>query len=376
MLRGAGPVTVLEQEPAVAAHQSGHNSGVVHSGVYYAPGSLRARCCIEGALALRELCSEHGLPLPERTKLIVATRPSELARLEEIRRRGTANGVEGLQLIGPGEIAALEPHAAGLRALVVPRVGVVDFAAVTRALAAGVTAAGGEVRTGVRALGVEAHPGGVRVSTSGGEVRAGAAVLCAGLWSDRLARACGVDTGVRVVPFRGAYWRLRPGREQLVRGLIYPVPDPALPFLGVHATRRADGAVWLGPSAVLALSRRGYRRGAVDGADLRALATDAAVWRLCARHWRAGASGLLLDRSHRLLARALRRLLPAVAAGDLVPGPSGVRAQAVDGRGRLVDDFVLVRRGPVVVVANAPSPAATASLAVARLIADEVARVA
>jgi L-2-hydroxyglutarate oxidase len=368
-------VTVLEQEPAVAAHQSGHNSGVVHSGVYYAPGSLRARCCVEGAQALRELCSEHRLPLVERTKLIVATRPSELARLEEIRRRGTANGVEGLQLIGPGEITEFEPHAAGLRALMVPRVGVVDFAEVTRALAAAVTGAGGEVRTGMRALGVEPHPGGVRVSTSAGEVRAGAAVLCAGLWSDRLARACGVDTGVRVVPFRGAYWLLRPGREELVRGLIYPVPDPALPFLGVHATRRADGAVWLGPSAVLALSRCGYRRGAVDGADLRALAADAAVWRLCARHWRAGASGLLLDRSRHLLARALRRLLPAVAAGDLVPGPSGVRAQAVDGGGRLVDDFVLVRRGAVVVVANAPSPAATASLAVARLVADEVARV-
>ncbi len=358
----------------MAAHQSGHNSGVVHSGVYYAPGSLRARCCVEGARALRGLCSELGVPLVERTKLIVATRPAELPRLEEIHRRGAANGVAGLRLAGPGEIAEIEPHATGLRALVVPRVGVVDFAAVTRALAAAVTAAGGEVRTGVRALAVEPRAGGVRVRTTAGDLQAAATVLCAGLWSDRLARASGVDGGVRVVPFRGDYWLLRAGRDRLVRGLVYPVPDPALPFLGVHATRRADGAVWLGPSAVLALSRRGDRRGAIDGGDLRALATDPAVWRLCARHWRAGASGLLLDRSRSLLARALRRLLPEVTAADLAPGPFGVRAQAVDGRGRLADDFILVRRGPVVAVANAPSPGATSSLAIARLVADAVGR--
>jgi L-2-hydroxyglutarate oxidase len=365
---------VLEQEPEVAAHQSGHNSGVVHSGAYYLPGSLRARCCVEGARALRELCAELGVPLVERTKLIVATRPAELPRLEEIHRRGAANGVAGLRLAGPGEIAEIEPHAAGLRALVVPRVGVVDFAAVTRGLAASVTATGGEVRTGVRALAVEPRAGGVRVRTAAGDLEAGAAVLCAGLWSDRLARASGIDSGVRVVPFRGDYWLLRPGRERMVDGLVYPVPDPALPFLGVHATRRADGAVWVGPSAVLALSRRGYRRGVIDRGDLGALVTDAAVWRLCARHWRAGMSGLVHDHSRRLLARALRRLIPAVTADDLLPGPSGVRAQAVDGRGRLADDFLLARRGPVVVVANAPSPAATASLAVARLVADAVAR--
>ena len=347
---------------------------MVHSGVYYRPGSLRARCCVEGARALRELCAEHGVPLVERTKLIVATRREELARLDEIHRRGVANGVAGLRLIGGGEIAEHEPHAGGLHALMVPHVGVVDFSVVTRALATAVTASGGEVRTGVRVLGVEPDAGGVRVRTTAGELRAGAAVLCAGLWSDRLARAAGIDTGLRVVPFRGDFRVLRPGREGLVRGLIYPVPDPALPFLGVHATRRVDGAVWVGPTAVLALARRGYRRGAVDAGALRALAADPAVWRLCARHWRAGASGLLLDRSPGLVARALRRLLPGVTAADLGPGPSGVRAQAVDARGRLVDDFVLVRRGAVVVVANAPSPAATGALAVARLVADEVER--
>jgi (S)-2-hydroxyglutarate dehydrogenase len=308
----------------------------------------------------------------ERTKLIVATRREELPRLDEIHRRGVANGVAGLRLVEGDGIAEHEPHAAGLRALVVPRVGVVDFAAVTEALARAVTAAGGEVRTGMKVLGVDPVAGGVRVRTAAGEVDARAAVICAGLWSDRVARSAGVETGVRVVPFRGDFWVLREGREGMVRGLIYPVPDPALPFLGVHATRRADGAVWVGPNAVLALARRGYRRGAIDTADLRALATDPAVWRLCARHWRAGASNLLQDRSPRLLARALRRLLPGVTSADLRPGPSGVRAQAVDGRGRLVDDFVLARRGSVVVVANAPSPAATASLAVARLVADEV----
>ena len=308
----------------------------------------------------------------ERTKLIVATRREELPRLDEIHRRGVANGVAGLCLVEGDGIAEHEPHAAGLRALVVPRIGVVDFAAVTEALGRAVTAAGGEVRTGMRVLGVEPGAGGVRVHTAAGEVRARAAVICAGLWSDRVARSAGVETGVRVVPFRGDYWVLREGREGMVRGLIYPVPDPALPFLGVHATRRADGAVWVGPNAVLALARRGYRRGAIDTADLRALATDPAVWRLCARHWRAGASNLLQDRSPRLVARALRRLLPDVTGADLRPGPSGVRAQAVDARGHLVDDFVLARRGSVVVVANAPSPAATASLAVARLVADEV----
>jgi L-2-hydroxyglutarate oxidase LhgO len=367
-------VTVLEQEPAVAAHHSGHNSGVVHSGVYYVPGSLRARCCVEGARSLRELCATLGVPLVDRTKLIVATRPAELDRLEEIRRRGTANGVAGLRLAGPAEIAELEPAAAGLRALVVPGVATVDFAAVSRALAAAVTAAGGEVRTGVRALRVEPAAGGVRVRTGEGELGVAAAVLCAGLWSDRLARASGIDPGVRVVPVRGGFWRLRPGAAT-VRGLVYPVPDPALPFLGVHATRRSDGEVWVGPSAVLSLAPRGERRRGIDPAELRTLAADPAVWRLCARHWRSGASGLLLDRSRALLARALRRLLPAVRAGDLEPVAPGMRAQAVDGRGRLVDDFVLVRRGAVVVVANAPSPAATSSLALAGLIADEVARV-
>ena len=365
-------MTVLEQEAAVAEHQSGHNSGVVHSGVYYRPGSLRARCCVEGARALRTLCAELGVPLVERTKLIVATHRSELARLDEIHRRGVANGVAGLRLAGPGEIAEHEPHVCGLRALVVPGVGVVDFAAVTRALASTVARAGGDVRTGTRVLGIAQVDDGVRVRTASGELRAGAAVVCAGLWSDRLARDSGVDTGVRIVPFRGDYWLLRPGRDELVRGLVYPVPDPALPFLGVHATRRADGSVWVGPSAVLALARRGYRRGAVDAADVRALVADPAVWRLCARHWRAGASGLLLEHSRHLLARALRRLLPGVTAADLAPGPSGVRAQAVDGRGRLLDDFVLALRGAVVVVANAPSPAATSSLAIARLVADEV----
>jgi (S)-2-hydroxyglutarate dehydrogenase len=367
-------VTVLEQEATVGAHQSGNNSGVVHSGVFYVPGSLRARCCVEGSRALRELCAERGVSLVERTKLIVATRASELERLAEIHRRGLANGVAGLRLLSSGEIAEVEPHVGGLRALLVPRVGVVDFAAVTRALAAAVTAGGGEVRTGVRALGVEPRPGGARVRTDRGDLGAASVVLCAGLWSDRLTRAAGMDTGLRVVPFRGDYWLLDPDHAALVGGLVYPVPDPGLPFLGVHATRRVDGTVWMGPSAVLALSRRGYRRGAVDGRDLRDLAGDPAVWRLCARHWRAGAAGLLRDRSRALAARALRRLLPEVRAADLLPGPTGVRAQAVDGRGRLVDDFVLARRGAVLAVANAPSPGATAALAVARRVADELER--
>jgi len=364
-------LVVLEKEADVARHQTGHNSGVVHSGIYYTPGSLRARTCVAGAAALLAWCDERGVPVQRRGKLIVAAAEVELPRLEELRRRGEANGVAARVLDG-AQMREIEPHVTGLRALHVPSTATVDFVAVARALADEVHERGGRVRCGVAVRRVDAGGGrGAVVETDQGDLPADAVVACAGLQSDRLAREADPG-GPAVVPFRGDYWVLRPERAHLVRGLVYPVPDPALPFLGVHATRRPDEAVWLGPNAVPTLAREGYARGARNAEDLRDLARDARVLRLMARHWRAGVAELARDRSPRLLVRALRRFLPELTAADLLPGPCGIRAQAVDRRGRMIDDFVVSRSGRAVHVRNAPSPAATASLAIARLVADQV----
>lgn len=364
-------LAVLEKEAGIARHQTGHNSGVVHSGVYYAPGSLRARLCVSGATALLAWCDERGVPVQRRGKLIVAVAERELPRLEALRRRGRANGVEA-HLLDPAGMREIEPHVAGLRALRVPSTATVDFAAVARALADEVHERGGRVRCAVRVLRIA--PSGdaaAIVETDQGELRADAVVACAGLQSDRLAREADPG-GPAVVPFQGDYWVLRPERTHLVRGLVYPVPDPALPFLGVHATRRPDESVWLGPNAVPALAREGYERGARSREDLRDMARDTRVLRLMAHHWRAGVAELARDRSPRLLVRALRRYLPELGVDDVLPGPCGIRAQAVDRRGRMVDDFVVSRSGRAVHVRNAPSPAATACLAIAGLVADEV----
>jgi len=364
-------LVVLEKEPDVARHQTGHNSGVVHSGIYYTPGSLRARTCVAGAAALLAWCDEHAVPVQRRGKLIVAAAEVELPRLEELRRRGEANGVATRVLDG-AQMCEIEPQVTGLRALHVPSTATVDFVAVARALAGEVHERGGRVRCGVAVRRIDAGGRrGATVETDHGDLPAHAVVACAGLQSDRLAREADPG-GPAVVPFRGDYWVLRPERAHLVRGLVYPVPDPALSFLGVHATRRPDEAVWIGPNAVPALAREGYARGARSAEDLRDLARDARVLRLMARHWRAGVAELARDRSPRLLVRALRRYLPELTAADLLPGPCGIRAQAVDRRGRLIDDFVVSRAGRAVHVRNAPSPAATASLAIARLVADQV----
>jgi (S)-2-hydroxyglutarate dehydrogenase len=364
-------LTVVEKERDVAAHQTGHNSGVIHSGVYYTPGSLRARTCVAGAGMLVDYCRERGVPVQHRGKLIVATRPDELPRLAELQRRGEANGVTTRLLDSVEAMREVEPHVTGLRALHVPATATVDFPAVARALADDIHQRGGAVRCGVTVRRLATRAGGAVVETDQGDLEVDAAVACAGLQSDRLARDADPG-GPAVVPFRGDFWMLRPERAHLVRGLVYPVPDPALPFLGVHATRRADGSVWLGPNAVPALAREGYRRGAVDRDDLRDLLRDTRVLRLMARHWRMGAGELARDRSPRLLVRALRRYLPELQVDDVVPGPCGIRAQAVSRDGRLLDDFVVARDGHVVHVRNAPSPAATACLAIARLVADEV----
>ncbi len=362
--RSGARVALVEKEATLAAHQSGHNSGVIHSGTYYKPGSLKARLCVEGAERMRRYCREHGIPLAEVGKLIVATREAELPRLDELLRRARANGVEGVERVDADRLRAIEPHARGVAALHLPRVSVTDFAAVARALAEDVRHAGGDLRLGTRVLSLRRDSDAVVVETTQGALRAREVVACAGLHSDRLALASGDAPPARVVPFRGEYHLL--ARGDLVRGLVYPVPDPRLPFLGVHFTRRVDGSIDVGPNAVLALAREGYARRDVDLRDLAEMLGWGGFWRMAARHARAGAEEAWRAVARGRLLADLRRLVPGVREEDLLPGPSGVRAQAVDARGALVDDFLLLRRDRVLHVLNAPSPAATASLAIAR----------
>ena len=351
---------MLEAESAVAQQQTGHNSGVIHAGIYYAPGSLKARLCVDGARRLYEYCEERDIPFKRRGKLIVARHAGELRALEELERRGRENGVPGLRRLDETGLREVEPHAAGVAALHSPQTGVVDFGAVARALAADVETAGGSVTTGCRVTAVESHAtrGRLRLVHSRGEMRARYAVFCAGAAADRLAVTAGADPDPRIVPFRGAYLRLRPGRDHLVRGLIYPVPDPRLPFLGVHLSRHVDGAVSLGPSALL--SPTGLRR---------SLAWPG-TWRMGARWWRTGMRELLRAASRRHFAREAAQYVPELEPDDFTPWYSGVRAQAVGRDGALVDDFVMSRTERALHVRNAPSPAATAALALARLIAD------
>jgi L-2-hydroxyglutarate oxidase len=363
-------VTVLEREDRVGAHQTGHNSGVVHAGIYYPPGSLKARLCVEGARELYDFCERHAVPVERCGKVIVATTPAELPGLEELERRGRANGVPGLRRVDRAGLRELEPHAEGVAALHSPATGIVDFPAVARALGAEVRDAGGTLALGREVLGVHAGPREVVLRTPHGELVARNAVFCAGAWSDRLAVAAGAEPDPRIVPFRGAYLRLRPERRHLVRGLIYPVPDPALPFLGVHLTRHIGGDVLVGPTALMAGARDAYRLARVRPADLGATLAWPGTWRMARRFWRTGLAETGYAASRRAFVRAARRYVPELRAEDVLPGPSGVRAQALARDGRLVDDFVISHTGRALHVRNAPSPAATSALAIARLIAD------
>lgn len=365
-------VVVLEAEARLAAHQSSHNSGVLHAGVYYEPGSRRARWCVEGKRALEGWCAEHDIPVHRLGKVVVATHEGELDRLAELERRATANGVEGLRRLDVDGLAEVEPHVSGIAALHSPGTAIVDFGAVTRGLADEVRSLGGHVRVGMPVRDLHVGPDEVVVDTDGAAVHARTVVTCAGLQSDRLAAMTGHHDGLSVVPFRGSWSLLGGEAASLVRGNVYPVPDPAMPFLGVHLTPRPDGHVWVGPNAVLAGSRHGYRRGEVDTRDLADTLGTPGFWRLAARHVRAGARELWHDRVAAAHLAEVRRYLPAVREGDLQPGPSGVRAQLVDPAGRLVDDFVLGGDRRVLHVRNAPSPAATASLAIGAAIRDEV----
>jgi 2-hydroxyglutarate dehydrogenase len=364
---------VLERADAVAADQSGHNSGVIHAGVYYTPGSLKARLCVEGAARMYDYCDAHGIEARRIGKLIIATTVAELAGLEELERRARANGVPGIRRVGSEEIRELEPEATGLMALHSPATGIVDFRQVCARLAGDVREAGGEVRLRWEVSAIEERDHGVRLLSSGGDgLEASGAVFCAGLWADRLAQAAGGEPDPRIVPFRGGYLRLRPDRRGLVGGLIYPVPDPSLPFLGVHLTPRIDGEVLVGPSALLVGARDAYRLTRVRARDLRETLGWPGTWRMAARWWRTGVRELQMAASRAAFAAEAARYVPTIVAEDLLPASAGVRAQAVGRDGRLVDDFVLSRTARTLHVRNAPSPAATSSLALAQRIADEV----
>ncbi|WP_100498238.1 L-2-hydroxyglutarate oxidase [Geodermatophilus chilensis] len=359
-------VTVLEKEPRLAAHQTGRNSGVVHAGLYYEPGSLKATLCRRGVALLKEFCAEHGLPYDEIGKVLVALDGAEERRLGAIAERARANGVPGVRVIDRGELRELEPHVSGIAALHSPTTAIVDYVAVTEQLAADARAAGATVRTGFEVAAFRSADGEVVVGgTSGEEVVADRVVLCAGLQVDRLARLAGDDDAPRIVPFRGEYYALTPEKRSLVNGLVYPVPDPRYPFLGVHLTPRVDGEVLVGPNAVLALAREGYRWRDVSPAELAAIARFPGFRRFARQHWRTGLAEMRGSLSKRAYTAAARRYVPELTVEDMVPAAAGIRAQALESDGSLVDDFRITRRGAVVAVRNAPSPAATSSLAIA-----------
>ncbi len=365
-------VTVLEKESAVGAHQSGRNSGVIHSGLYYRPGSEKARMVANGRARLVEFAAEHRLALERCGKIVVATSPREVGSLRELRRRGAANGVE-TELLSRRGFQHLEPHVEGLAALHVPATGVIDFGDVCRALAEAISGSGGTVEVGSAALAIHEREDRVEVVTTGGSLTAKVLVSCAGLHADRVARLAGAPLGgMRIMPFRGEYHELRPETAFLVRDLVYPVPDPRLPFLGVHLTRGIDGSVHVGPNAVVALSREGYSWGEVDLTDLTELLTSPQGRRLALRYWRTGAAEVVRSLSRGSLVSSVRRMLPELRTEDLVPTTAGVRAQAVTEDGTLVDDFAFVDTDRTIHVLNAPSPAATASLEIGRIVAERV----
>ena len=366
-------VTVLEKEPDVALHQSGHNSGVVHAGIYYAPGSLKAELCKEGKAELEQFAERHAIPLERCGKLIVALSADELPRLDRLRERATANAVPGLEEVGPERIREIEPHASGVRGLWSPTTGIVDFRRVAVAYASEVRGRGGDIVLRARVRAIRDAGGGRRVvETTRGEVEARVVITCAGLHSDRVAALTGPTdkAAPQIVPFRGDYYTFEPSARHLVRGLLYPVPDPRFPFLGVHFTRRIDGEVWAGPNAVLAFAREGYRRRDLSVRDLAGAIAYPGFLRLAGRYPRTGLAEMWRDLYKPAFVAELRRFIPEIRSADLVFGPSGVRAQAINRDGSMADDFVLGGGEGVIHVRNAPSPAATSSLAIGRVLAE------
>lgn len=367
-------VVVLEKEDGIARHQTSHNSGVVHSGIYYRPGTLRARLCVTGVSMIRDFCAEHGVAYQQVGKVVVATDPSELARLDTLFERGQANGVASLSLIGPEEIREIEPHAAGMKAIHSPTTAIIDFPGVAQRLRELFEAGGGEVRTGVMVEGIRATGAAVTISTNLGPIEAGAVITCGGLHADRLARSAGADVSdVRIVPFRGEYYLLKEERSQLVKGLIYPVPDPTLPFLGVHLTRTVSGAVEAGPNAVFAFAREGYQQLDVKLGDVLDAVAFPGLWRMASRFWKIGGYEMYRSFSKAAFVKALQRLLPELDMDDVYRGGAGVRAQALGANGTLFDDFVIRHSPRGMHLINAPSPAATASLAIGEHLVDQAA---
>ena len=367
------PVLVLDKEDGIARHQTGRNSGVIHAGVYYKPGSEKARLCAAGRVSMVEYCRERGIRHEVCGKLVVAVTPDEIGRMEDLHQRCLANGVP-VERLGPAGMRDVEPHVAGVAALHVPVTGIVDYGEVSAALAEDLRADGVEIRTGVAVRGGRARAGGVEIDTDHGLLTATIAVNCGGLHADRIARAMGATDvdGIRIVPFRGEYYELDEAATPLVRALIYPVPDPRFPFLGVHLTKGIGGHIHAGPNAVLGLAREGYSWRAVDRHDLAETLRFSGFQRLARRYWRYGLHETVRSLSTRSFTRALQRLVPEVRQQDLRRAPAGVRAQAVFADGTLADDFVFRQDGPMLHVLNAPSPAATASLEIGRVIAERL----
>lgn len=365
-------IVVLDKETTVARHQTGHNSGVLHSGIYYRPGSLRAINCRDGKRAMEAFCEAEGIPFERCGKVIVATDAEEITRLESLYERGQANGVS-CELIGPERLREIEPHAAGLKAIHVPEAGIVDYSAVCRRLVEKIRDAGGMILLGAAVTGIDVREHVVIIKNEARDIEATVAVNCAGLHADRIARLSGANIQSRIVPFRGEYYKLRPNAQRFVRALIYPVPDPRFPFLGVHFTKMIGGGVECGPNAVLAFAREGYTKSALNLRDLAESLTYPGFLRMAAKHWRTGLGEMWRSVNKGAFVRALRKLVPEITTDDLDPAPAGVRAQALGRDGNLVDDFLIEESGRVVNVLNAPSPAATSSLNIGGMIADRIA---
>ena len=368
---GAGcKVAVLEKEKELATHQTGHNSGVIHSGIYYRPGSQKSQFCVGGARALVQFCEENEIEFEKCGKTIVATDASELQRLDALYERGVANGVPGLELIGPERLQEIEPHTSGVRALWSPETGIIDYVKVSAAYASRFQEYGGDIYTEAPVRAINGFSGSVSIETGRGTLRAGHVINCAGLYADRVAAMMGEQTDIRIIPFRGEYYTLRPESQPLVKGLIYPVPDPRFPFLGVHYTRNIHGHVEAGPNAVLAFAREGYRKSDIDLAESLGTFTYPGFWKMTAKHWRTGVAEMHRSYSKQVFVRDLQKLIPEIQETDLAPGGAGVRAQAVSGSGALLDDFSILRGQKAIHVLNAPSPGATSSLAIGQHIAE------
>lgn len=365
-------LVVIEAEKQVAAHQTGHNSGVIHSGLYYKPGSLKARNCVEGREAMYRFCETHNIAYDRCGKVVVATQPEEIPRLNNLESRGRANGIQGLRRLKAAELKEYEPHVTGIDGLWVPETGIVDYIQVSQTYARLTAQAGGVIQTDTRLLGCHLEPNELRLETNQGEIRSRYLLNCGGLQSDRIARLCGVEPGLQIVPFRGEYYELVPEKHHLVKNLIYPVPDPQFPFLGVHFTRMIHGGVEAGPNAVLAFKREGYRKSSFSLRDTAEIFAYSGFWHLAAKHWQMSLGEFYRSFSKHAFVRALQRLIPELEVADVKAGGAGVRAQALEPNGFLADDFRIVETERMIHVLNAPSPGATASLSIGRTIADMV----